>query len=129
MCVSGETLVIVVSRRRSDPLLSFCQLGPIYISDNVDDGKKDYEAFFPEDEEEKEFSPEKPEKTSKLEVTIPQYKGEDADEISEYTCEKGEMSVPQNNEVNGLSSTVGQMPSSKVCDEQAPAQEAVNPEA
>ncbi|PNF41421.1 hypothetical protein B7P43_G14117 [Cryptotermes secundus] len=126
----GETLVIVVSRRRSDPLLSFCQLGPIYISDNVDDGKKDYEAFFPEDEEEKEeFSPEKPQKTSKLEVTIPQYKGED-DEISEYTCEKGEMSVPHSNEVSGcLSSTIGQTPSSKVCGEQAPAQEAVNPEA
>lgn len=125
MRVSGETLVIVVSRRRSDPLLSFCQLGPIYISDNVDDGKKDYEAFFPEDEEEiEEFSPEKPEKTSKLEVTIPQYKGEDGDEISEYTCEKREMSVPQYDEVSGLSSTFGQMPSSEVCDEQAPAQEA-----
>jgi hypothetical protein len=105
-------------------------LGPIYISDNVDDGKKDYEAFFPEDEEEKEeFSPEKPEKTSKLEVTIPQYKGDDGDEISEYTCEKGEMSVPQNNEVRGLSSTSGQMQSSKVCDEQAPTQEAMNPQA
>jgi hypothetical protein len=54
----------VVSHKRSDPLLSFCELGPIYISDNVDDGKRDYEAFFPEDEEEiKESLPEQPEKT------------------------------------------------------------------
>jgi hypothetical protein len=60
----------VVSHKRSDPLLSFCELGPIYISDNVDDGKRDYEAFFPEDEEEiKESLPERPEKTSKLSVT------------------------------------------------------------
>jgi hypothetical protein len=105
-------------------------LGPIYISDNVEDGKKDYEAFFPEDEEKEDFSPEKPEKTSKLEVTIPQFKGQDGDEMSEHTCEKGETSVPQNNEGgSGISSTLGQTPSSKVGDEQTPAQEAVNPEA
>jgi hypothetical protein len=77
----------VVSRRRSEPLLSFCQLGPIYISDNVDDGKKDYETFFQEDNEDKEeYSPNKPEKTSKLEVTIPQYKADEADETPEHTC-------------------------------------------
>jgi hypothetical protein len=103
-------------------------LGPIYISDNVDDGKRDYEAFFPEDEEEKEeFLPDKPEKTSKLQVTIPQYRAEEGDEISENTREKAETSVPQYNEVTGLSSTFGQMPSLEARDEQAPAQE-VNPE-
>ena len=106
MCFSGETLVVVVSRKRSEPLLSFCQLGPTYISDNTDDGKKDYEAFFPDEEEEtgEELLPEEPEKTSKLHVTIPQCGGNE-DQVSEYTCEKEETLVPENDEVSGLLAT------------------------
>lgn len=106
MCFSGETLVVIVSRKRSEPLLSFCQLGPIYISDNTDDGKKDYEAFFPEEEEEtgEELLPEEPEKTSKLHVTIPQCGGNE-DQVSENMYEKAEMLVPENDEVCGLPAT------------------------
>jgi hypothetical protein len=100
-----------VSRRRSEPLLSFCQLGPIYISDNTDDGKKDYEAFFPEEEEEtgeEELLPDQPEKTSKLHVTIPQCGGNE-DQISEYTYEKAEKFVPEYDEVSGSPSTSGKV--------------------
>jgi hypothetical protein len=104
-------------------------LGPIYISDNVDDGKKDYEAFFHENEEDKEeILPHKPVKTSKLEVTIPQYKGEEGDEIPEHTCEKGEMSLSKNNEVSGSSSAFGQTPSLEGYGQEAPAHKTVNPE-
>jgi hypothetical protein len=106
----------VVSRKRSDPLLSFCQLGPIYISDNVDDGKKDYEAFFPEDEE--EFLPEK---TSKLSVTEPQHEGKGG-EVSEYSYSKGEKFVPTYNEVSGLSSASEQIPPLEVNDQHTPAE-------
>ena len=79
MCYSGETLVVIVSRKRSEPLLSFCQLGPMYISDNTDDGKKDYEAFFPQEEDKtaEEILPEEPEKTSTLHITMPQCGGND----------------------------------------------------
>jgi hypothetical protein len=53
----------------------------------VDDGKKDYEAFFQEDEEEREeCSADRPEKTSKLEVTMPQYKADTGDDTPEHTC-------------------------------------------
>ena len=105
MCFSGETLVVVVSRKRSEPLLSSCQLGPIYISDNTDDGKKDYEAFFPEEEEETgELLPEETEKTSKLHVTIPQC-GENEEQVSDNMYEKAEMLVPEYDEVSGLPDT------------------------
>lgn len=82
-------------------------MGPIYISDNIDDGKKDYEAFFPEDEEEtgdEELLPDESEKTSKLHVTIPQCGGNE-DQVSEYMYEKEEKFVPEYDEVSGLSST------------------------
>lgn len=106
MSFSGETLVVVVSRKRSEPLLSFCQLGPIYISDNTDDGKKDYKAFFPEEEEEtgEELLSDEPEKTSKLHVTIPQCGGHEG-QVSEYMYEKEENFVPEYDEASGLSST------------------------
>lgn len=106
LCFSGEALVVVVSRRRSEPLLSFCQLGPLYISDNTDDGKKDYEAFFPEEEEEsgEELLPEEPEKTSTLHVTIPQC-GENEDQVSEYMCETAATLAPEYDEVSGLPAT------------------------
>lgn len=107
MYFSGETLVVVVSRKRSEPLLSFCQLGPLYISDNTDDGKKDYESFFPEEEEEtgeEELLPEEPEKTSKLHVTIPQCGGNEH-QVSEHMYEKGETLVPEYDEVSGSPAT------------------------
>jgi len=106
LCFSGETLVVIVSRKRSEPLLSFCQLGPMYISDNTDDGKKDYEAFFPEEEEEteEELLPEEPEKTSTLHVTIPQC-GENEDQVSDHTCEKAATLAPEYDEVSGLPAT------------------------
>jgi hypothetical protein len=71
-------------------------LGPIHISDNTDDGKKDYEAFFPAEEEEtgEEELPEEPEKTGKLEVTIPQCEGNE-DQVSTNTYEKAETLVPE----------------------------------
>jgi hypothetical protein len=114
--------VVVVSRKRSDPLLSFCQLGPIYISDNTDDGKKDYEAFFPEEEEEtgeEELLPKEPEKTSKLHVTIPQCGGNE-DQVSEYTYEKAETLVPAYNEVSGTPSISDKVRSLEAEDAETP---------
>jgi len=118
LCFSGETLVVVVSRKRSEPLLSFCQLGPIYISDNTDDGKKDYEAFFQDEEEEEEETgeellPEEPEKTSKLHVTIPQCGGNE-DQVSENTYEKAETLVSEFDEVSGLPATSDKVQSLEV---------------
>jgi hypothetical protein len=69
----------------------------------VDDGKKDHEAFFQEAEEDtEERSADRPEKTSKLEVTIPQYKADTGDDAPE-----------QDNEISRSSSTSGQMPHQK----------------
>jgi hypothetical protein len=66
----------------------------MYISDNTDNGKNDYEAFFPDEEEETgELLPEESEKTGKLQVTIPQCEGSE-DQVSENTYEKGE-TVPE----------------------------------
>ena len=78
----------------------------MYISDNTDDGKKDYEAFFPQEEEEtgEELLSAEPEKTSTLHVTMPQCGGND-DQVSEYTCEKVETLAPEYDEVSGLPAT------------------------
>jgi hypothetical protein len=89
-------------------------LGPTYISDNTDDGKKDYEAFFPDEEEEtgEELLSEEPEKTSKLHVTIPQCGGNE-DQISENMYEKEE-TVPEHDEVSGLLATSDEVRSLEV---------------
>jgi hypothetical protein len=68
----------------------------MYISDNTDNGKKDYDAFFPDEDEEtgEELLPEESEKTGKLQVTIPQCEGNE-DQVSENTYEKAETLAPE----------------------------------
>ncbi|XP_069701434.1 thioredoxin domain-containing protein 3 homolog [Periplaneta americana] len=97
----GETVVIVLNRKRSDPLLSFCQLGPVYISDNTEDGKKDYEAFFPEEEEDiQEFESDEPKEHMKLSVHEEDESGEG---VSVYSYEKTEKHVEEYDDISGFS--------------------------
>lgn len=46
---SDERLVIQVAKRKSECILALAQLGPMYISPNIEEGKRECEQFFPED--------------------------------------------------------------------------------
>ena len=92
-----DRIVVIVDRRKSEPLLSFCELGPSYISANTDDGKKDYEAFFAEEEEEEVIEPDEPEATAQPEVSMA-----DEDSVS-YTYERVEKFQPQYDTLSEIS--------------------------
>lgn len=76
---SGEKLVLKVAKRKSDPILAFAQLGPTYMSSNVDTGERDCSHFFPEnyEDEDAEIAPLQPRHTTFIEDTI----GEDQEEM------------------------------------------------
>ncbi|XP_074042871.1 uncharacterized protein [Leptinotarsa decemlineata] len=44
-----EKLVIQVTKRKSECLLALAQLGPLYMSPNVDEGERECQIFFPDD--------------------------------------------------------------------------------
>ncbi|XP_065172329.1 thioredoxin domain-containing protein 3-like [Atheta coriaria] len=75
----GEKLVLKVAKRKSDPILAFAQLGPTYMSSNVDTGERDCSHFFPEnyEDEDAEIAPLQPRHTTFIEDTI----GEDQEEM------------------------------------------------
>nr|CAD7438836.1 unnamed protein product [Timema bartmani] len=43
----GEAMVVVINREKSEPLLTFCQHAPLYISPNIQDGERLRNIFFP----------------------------------------------------------------------------------
>lgn len=82
-------LIVQLSKKHSDTLLAFVQLGPTYISANETEGEKDCKVFFPEDYDEPEEeiveiikpAPKKPKKKKKAveeEEFVPEEAAEEA---------------------------------------------------
>ncbi|KAJ9595881.1 hypothetical protein L9F63_012940 [Diploptera punctata] len=98
-----DKIVLIVNRKKSEPLLSFCQLSPIYISANIEDGKKDYEAFFAEEEEEQFIEPDELEEEVPEILTLPdEISTVEADSVS-YTYERAEKFEEKYDEISEIS--------------------------
>lgn len=46
---SGAKVIVQVSKKKSEPLLSYAALGPVYVSPNTVVGEKESAKFFPDD--------------------------------------------------------------------------------
>lgn len=82
----GEKLILKVSKKHSDTMLAFAQLGPTYLSPNIEEGERECAVFFPEDyvqddevvEEELPPEPKKKKKKSRTSETSDRHEVEES---------------------------------------------------
>ncbi|KAJ8942898.1 hypothetical protein NQ314_009873 [Rhamnusium bicolor] len=100
-----EKLVMQVSKKRSECILAFAQLGPAYISPNPKEGKRECEIFFPDDYESEEEVEEEGEGEDEATDEITQTGTQVEDYVPEVVAEveaEGEVITAEEGDVVGV---------------------------
>lgn len=84
---SNEKFVIQVAKRKSECQLALVHLSPIYMSANVEEGKKECERFFPEDYDEVSEEDEN-EEAVEIRLSANEEKDEDVEEPNKIENEE-----------------------------------------